>query len=257
MKFVDAHAHLTFEVSDELAPMLQRASEAHISSIINICSDLADLTRGLELSQSQKAPKIFTVAGRTPHDAAKVAAPFFEKVAECARQGKLIAIGETGLDYFYLHASKEVQGQVFIRHLELASQTHLPVVIHCRDAFDDLEKAIQEVAPNVAVMLHCFTGTLEEAKRAIDHGWYISLSGIVTFPKSAALQEVAKFVPKEKLLIETDSPYLAPQGFRGKKNEPAFLVQTAKYIASLRGETVENLGAQTAKNVERLFHVVS
>ena len=257
MKFVDAHAHITFEESDEIGATLMRASEAHISSIINICSDLEDLRRGLVLSQTQISPKIFIVAGRTPHDAAKIDEPFFELVAECAKQKKLVAVGETGLDYYYQHAAKEVQEQVFVRHLLLAAENNLPVVIHCRDAFDDLERIISQVAPGVAVMLHCFTGSLDEARRALDHGWYISLSGIVTFAKSTALQEVAKFVPKERLLIETDSPYLAPQGYRGKKNEPAYLVQTAKFIANLRQESVEDLASQTAKNVEGLFHVVS
>lgn len=257
MSFIDAHAHLTSDADLDLAPLLARAFASGVRGIINVCTELDDLARGIALAKRSDAPKIYTAAALTPHDAAKDDALFYNEIARLALAKELIAIGETGLDYYYNHAPKDVQIRSLQRYLLLANEAHLPVVIHCRDAFDDLMAVICEITPDIQVMLHCFTGSVDEAKRAVERGWYISLSGIVTFPKSTALQEVAKYVPPDLLLIETDSPYLAPQGFRGQKNEPALLVETAKMVASLRGVTTQELALSTSNNVQRLFHGVS
>lgn len=257
MSFIDAHAHLSHDANSDVAPLLARAFTAGVRSIINVCTELDDLTRGIALAKTVKAPKIYTVAALTPHDAAKDDTAFYEEIKRLALAKELVAIGETGLDYYYNHAPKEVQIQALRRYLLLAQSVQLPVVIHCRDAFDDLMAVIHETTPKIQVMLHCFTGSLDEAKRAVDCGWYVSLSGIVTFPKSTALQEVAKYLPQDLLLIETDSPYLAPQGFRGQKNEPALLVETAKVVAVLRNIALEDLAICTSNNCQRLFHGVS
>ncbi len=255
MTFIDAHAHLTGEDSPDLQAVLERAYKAGVHGIINVCTSLSDFQRGIRLSQTQHAPKVYTVASCTPHDAASEDPEFF---AEIRRQvSNVIAIGEIGLDYHYDFAPKSVQHECFRRYLALAREAQLPIVIHCREAFDDLIAIIDEVHPDVRVMLHCFTGTLSEAKRAADRGYYISLSGIVTFPKSSELQRVAEYIPDDLVLLETDSPYLAPQGFRGKKNEPAYLVETAKFVAKLRGKSVEALGESSTQNVKRLFHGIS
>ncbi len=257
MSFIDAHAHLTFDEHADLEPLLQKAFAAGVRGIINVCTELDDLKRGVALAKTAVEPKVYLAAALTPHDALKDDTLFYAEIERLAKLEELVAIGETGLDYYYNHAPRDVQLQALRRYLKLADSTNLPVVIHCRDAFDDLVTAIDDTAPNIHVMLHCFTGSVEEAKRAADRGWYISMSGIVTFPKSVALQEVAKAVPQELLLIETDSPYLAPQGFRGQKNEPALLVNTAKFIADLRGQSLDALASSTAANTKRLFHGVS
>lgn len=257
MSFIDAHAHLTSDEHADVVPLLERAYAAGVTAIINVCTALDDLQRGLALSQTAKSPKVYTVASLTPHDAAKDDALFFKEIERLAHAKELAAIGEIGLDYYYNHAPKDVQIATLKRYLLLAQSSNLPVVIHCRDAFDDLCIVIDETAPNIKVMLHCFTGSLDEAKRAVARGWYVSMSGIVTFPKSTSLQEVAKYVPDDLLLIETDSPYLAPQGFRGQKNEPALLVQTARFVAMLRNTTAEQLGHVTSNNVKRLFYGIS
>jgi TatD DNase family protein len=255
--FIDAHAHLRFDEQADVRPVLERAFAAGVTAIINVCTELEDLQRGHALSKTATCPKVYTVAALTPHDAAKDDTLFFKEIQRLAHEKQLAAIGETGLDYYYNHAPKDVQIAALRRYLLLAQSANLPVVIHCRDAFDDLCLVIDETAPNTKVMLHCFTGSLEEAKRAVDRGWYVSMSGIVTFPKSTSLQEVAKYVPDELLLIETDSPYLAPQGFRGQKNEPALLVQTATMVATLRNTTADVLGLVTSNNVKRLFYGIS
>lgn len=251
---IDAHAHLTHAEADAVQQLLQRAKEANVEAIINVCCDLDDLLRGLKLAESSQNPKVYTVAALTPHDAAKDDTAFFQQIKKCISEKKLVAIGETGLDYYYNHAPKEVQMASFARYRDLAQEHNLPIVIHCRDAFDDVCNILD---PLEKVMLHCFTGTVAEAERALERGWYISLSGIVTFPKSTGLQEVAKMVPLDRLLIETDSPYLAPQGYRGQKNEPSFLVATAKIVAALKGISVAALAEATTKNVKRLFHGIS
>ena len=257
MPFIDAHAHLTFADAQNVDELLERAAGANVCSIINVCTDMGDLERGLALAKRSTAVAIYTAAALTPHDAGKDDEAFYAEIAKNAEGKNLIAIGEIGLDYHYNFAPKDVQIATFKKYLMLAKQHALPVVIHCRDAFDDLVRVIDETAPNIAVMLHCFTGSVDEAKRAVDRSWYVSMSGIVTFPKSTALQEVARFIPNNLLLIETDSPYLAPQGFRGQKNEPANIVHTAKFVAHLRGMSIEDLGIITTDNVKRLFHGVS
>lgn len=251
---IDAHAHLTHSADEDPEGLLERAQHAKLQAIINVCTDEEDLKRGLALFEKQQNPRVYVAAALTPHDAARDDALFYKAIEAAASTGKLVAIGEFGLDYHYDLAPKDVQINVVKRYLELARKVELPVVIHCREAFADLFELLSATRE---VMLHCFTGSLEEAQEAVARGWYVSLSGIVTFPKSVALQEVAKWLPLDKMLIETDSPYLAPQGYRGKINEPAFLEATAKYIAALRGISVEELIKATADNAKRLFHGIS
>ncbi|HPE85657.1 MAG TPA: YchF/TatD family DNA exonuclease, partial [Chlamydiales bacterium] len=225
--FFDSHAHLTADsVYPHIDSILNRAKEAGISHIANICTDPQTLERGLILAE--RYPWVYNVGATTPHDVEKEgseAFPIFEKAARC---GKLAAIGETGLDYHYEHSPKEIQQEYLKRYFALAQEVDLGVVIHCREAFDDLfalaDRHYEKTKP---LVLHCFTGTLDEAKEVIKRGWYLSLSGIVTFKRSEVLREVAKLVPLPQLLIETDTPYLAPMPYRGKPNEPAYVTETA------------------------------
>jgi TatD DNase family protein len=252
----DSHAHLTSRaVFDQLTPILERAQHAGVKRIVNICTDPLSLERGLQLSQHY--PWIYQAAATTPHDVEKEGEAVFEIIANSARRGDLKAIGETGLDYYYEHSNRDIQKHFLRRYLHLALECHLPVIIHCRDAFTDLFNILDEeyqinrqYAPGV---LHCFTGTLSEAEGVLKRDWMLSLSGIVTFKKSHELQKVAREVPLEKLLIETDTPYLAPQKHRGQQNEPAFLTETADFIASLKQMSFEEIAQATTRNATHLF----
>jgi TatD DNase family protein len=254
--FIDSHAHLTSPaVFDELEGVLERAQQAGIKAIVNICTDPLSLERGLALSQ--RYPWIYQAAATTPHDVEKEGEQVFEVVAASARQGQLKAVGETGLDYYYEHSNRAIQKDFLRRYLHLALECQLPVVIHCREAFQDffeiLDAEYQINGRHAPGVLHCFTGTMAEAEEVIKRGWMLSLSGIVTFKKSVELQQVARRVPLEQLLIETDTPYLAPQKHRGKQNEPAFLLETAQCIAELKQISFEEIAEATAYNARRLF----
>lgn len=256
MGLIDSHAHLTSSaVFDQLDAILERAQQAGVQAIVNICTDLLTLERGIALSQ--RCPWIYQAAATTPHDVEKEGEQVFGKMAESARHGLLKAVGETGLDYHYEHSNRVIQKQFLRRYLHLALECQLPVIIHCRDAFQDffeiLDAEYQVNGRHAPGVLHCFTGTLAEAEEVIKRGWMLSLSGIVTFKKSIELQEVARQVPLSQLLIETDTPYLAPQKHRGKQNEPAFLAETAQFIASLKQISYEELAQVTAQNAKSLF----
>jgi TatD DNase family protein len=254
---IDSHAHLT---TQELVDgELERAHDAAISAIINICTDASSLEKGLLLASRSTLPRIYNVASTTPHDVEKDGHHFFPMVEKAARANKLVAIGETGLDYYYQYAPRDVQIYFLSQYLQLAQQTDLPVVIHCRDAFQDFYTLFDEEARRkkepLRTVLHCFTGTLEEAREGLDRGLFFSFSGIITFPKSEALREVVRSVPLNRLLIETDSPYLAPMPFRGKKNESAYLVETAKMVAMLKGISFEELARATSENATNFFRL--
>jgi TatD DNase family protein len=254
--FVDSHAHLTFPTLETpLDELLERAQKAGLTKIINICTQPEELRMGFELSKAY--PWVYQVGATTPHDVEEDGERCFDFFAEHAH--RLVAIGETGLDYYYDHSPRELQKEFLRRYLKLARKHALPVVIHCREAFSDffkiLDEEFQAGGKHLPGVLHCFTGTVDEAKEVVERGWYLSLSGIVTFKKSEELRDVAKLVPKHQLLIETDTPYLAPMPYRGKTNEPAYIVETAKCIAQCRGESVEELAQTTTQNALELFRL--
>jgi TatD DNase family protein len=252
--FVDTHAHLTSpQVADKLDEMLKRAELHRIGKIVNICTDEATLKEGLALANEESRKWIFTTAATTPHDVEKEGVSFFPLVEEAAKNGDLIAIGETGLDYFYEHSPRALQKEFLLRYFDLSKKLQLPVIFHCRDAFEDLFALADAHYAQKPAVLHCFTGTLEEARGVLDRGWYLSISGIATYKKSEELRQVVKYVPLDRLFIETDTPYLAPQGRRGQMNEPSFLIETAELIASLKGIKLEALGEVTSQNAEQFF----
>lgn len=253
MPFFDTHAHLT---SDSIYPILdtviENAKKNEVEKIINICTDELTLNRGFELTA--KHPWIKTAAATTPHDVEKEGERVFPSMESAAKEKKLIAIGETGLDYYYEHSNKKIQQKFLVKYLHLAQETNLPVIIHCREAFEDLFSIVDlEYDKKAKLILHCFTGSLTEAEKVLQRGWFLSLSGIVTFKKSLNLQEVAKMVPLNSLLIETDSPYLAPQSQRGKQNEPMFIKETASFIAQLKNLSSEELNKHLYENACRAF----
>lgn len=251
---IDSHAHLTSDaVYGEVDALLARAQEAGVTRIVNICTDAVTLERGLLLAQ--KYSWIKNAAATTPHDVDKEGEAVFPLMEQAAKSGHLVAVGESGLDYYYEHSPKELQQAFFVRYLQLATACRLPIVIHCREAFADLFSLMDTHYAGKPAILHCFTGTVDEAKEVLKRGMMLSLSGIVTFKKSEALREVAKLVPLDHLLIETDTPYLAPQSHRGKTNEPAFLAETARFIAEVKGVTVQELVQATADNARRIFQM--
>lgn len=257
MNFIDSHAHLTCDtVFGDIEGILDRAKSSGIAAVINICTDATTLERGIALSQ--KYPWVYTVASTTPHDVNKEGESFFPIVANHAKNGLLIAIGETGLDYYYEHSPKELQKQFLRSYLHLALECHLPVVIHCREAFDDffsiLDAEYQIGGKHAPGVLHCFTGSLKEAEMVFKRDWFLSLSGIITFKKSSVLREVAKMAPLDRLLIETDTPYLAPQTRRGKTNEPSYLPEIAATIAEAKKLTLEEVGKALTANTQKLFN---
>lgn len=247
--YIDSHAHLT---SDELYfqsdEIVKRAQSLKITKIINICTDIKTLERGLHLSK--RYPWIVNAGSTTPHDVEKLGKKEFLAFQKAAEDGSLVSIGETGLDYYYEHSPKELQKKFLVRYLELAKKHQLPVIIHCREAFSDLFEICDKHYPVGNLILHCFTGTKEEAEEVIKRGWFLSLSGIVTFKKSQWLQEIAKHLPIDQVLIETDAPYLAPGRKRGKRNEPSFILETYQFVAQLRGINPEDLGTQMEHNLE-------
>ena len=254
----DSHAHLTSdEIYADIDAILQRAKKAHVENIINICTDKTTLERGLLLVE--KYPWVHNVAATTPHDVEKEGEEVFPLMERIAKEKKLAAVGETGLDYHYTHSKKDIQQHFLRKYLSLALCCDLPIVIHCREAFDDLfsilDSDYKKDGKLAKGVLHCFTGTLKEAEQVIKRGWYLSLSGIVTFKKSEALREVAKIVPLDQLLIETDAPYLAPQSHRGKINEPSYIQETAEMIAKVKGIDVKEVIEQTTINAKNLFKI--
>lgn len=255
--FVDSHAHLTSEqLAQQAKEMVARAKKAEVDWIINICTNQKSLEEGLKLQQGF-VENIRNAAATTPHDVEKEGALFFPIVAQHAKNKKIVAIGETGLDYFYEHSAKAIQQQFLSKYLELAKIEKMPVIFHCRDAFADLFSITDAEYVNLPALLHCFTGSLAEAKEALNRGWYISFSGIVTFKKSQPLRDVVKYVPLDRLLIETDAPYLAPEGKRGQMNEPAFVVETAEVIAKIKGLSLSEVGKITAHNARHFFSLKS
>ncbi len=251
MMFIDSHAHLEWEsYKADFSEVLKHAQNAKVELILNIGTTLEHCKQGIELAKQY--PHIFASVGIHPHDANKVPMDYLDQLKELAKNPKVKAIGEIGLDYYYEHSPREIQLQRFEEQVQLAKDLHLPLSIHCREAFQDCFDILNKISYFYGVF-HCFTGTQEEAKKALELGFYISFSGIVTFKKSTALQEVAKQIPLEKMLIETDAPFLAPEPHRGKRNEPAFVVLTAQKIADLKNTPLETVAQKTTHNAKTLF----
>jgi TatD DNase family protein len=266
--FVDSHAHLEMPQFDaDRDAMLARAHEAGIETIVAIGSGTGPGSLGcaIELAKRQNAgePQIYATIGIHPHEAKLATDADFDELSTLARNPKVIAWGEIGLDYFYDHSPREVQRSVFLKQLDLARAAKLPVVIHCRpsadsqNAWDECLAVLSEpwASSGLGGVLHCFTGVMEHARRALDLGFMISFAGNVTFPKAQNIRDAAREVPLDRIFIETDSPFLAPVPHRGKRNEPAFVREVARQIGELRGISTEEVGVQTAQNFSRFFRL--
>ena len=253
LPFIDTHCHLEMkEFDQDREEVIARAKEAGIEAAITIGSDLEGTLKGVELAETHDF--IYSSVGIHPHDAKDFTDQTLTLLKKLTQKAKVIAIGETGLDYHYDHSPRDVQRNVFEQHLSLAKETGLPAVIHSREADADTLKIVRDAGLSQGVF-HCFSGDVTMAEQVMALGFYISLAGPVTFKKARILQEVAKRVPDDYLLIETDAPYLAPEPFRGKRNEPARILHTAAKIAELRGITLQDISRITTLNAKRLFTI--
>ncbi len=250
LDLTDTHAHLDYLPPEQLPEVLGRARDAGVSKIITIGTGVDSSRRAVEIATGQ--PGVFAAVGVHPHEAAGATEDDWRALAELAASERVIAVGETGLDYFYEHSSKESQRAAFERHLDLADAHGLPIVIHCRDAYADLMEILERRCPESAV-LHCFSGGPEEAEAFLNLGCYISFSGIVTFANAEPVRRAAAIVPWDRLLVETDCPYLTPHPHRGRQNEPAYVALVAEKVAEVKEATIEKTVKATTANADRLF----
>jgi TatD DNase family protein len=256
MELIDSHAHIDFPQFDaDRDAMLARARAAGISTLLAIGSGPGPEKLDAAIPFADQHDWIYATVGTHPHEAKDLTPHHLDQLAKLARHPKVIAWGEIGLDYFYDHSPRDIQARVFRDQLTLAHQAKLPIIIHCRDAWPDTLNILDEAwrPTGLGGILHCFTSTLEDAHRGLDMGFLISFAGNSTYPKASNLRDVAKALPIEKILIETDSPFLAPQGYRGKRNEPAYVGEVAKALATVRNLHPEEVASATAANFRRFF----
>ncbi len=252
--FIDSHCHLSYDdYGDDLEQVIQRALDVDIKTMLTICTKLDEARSIIKLAQSRK--ELYCSVGVHPHDAESTDENLADALKTLAKEDKVIALGETGLDFYYEHSPRQKQTQAFKDHIQVAKETGLPLVVHTRDAEEETIACLAAERSNIKGVIHCFSGTQDLADQSLDLGFYISISGIVTFKKADELRAIVKNVPLERLLLETDAPFLAPVPQRGKRNEPAFMVHTAQVVADIKGVPLEELAAITSKNFYTLFNV--
>ena len=258
MELIDSHAHLEFPQFDaDREEMLERARTAGVTTLLAIGSGTGPGDLDAAIPFAEKHDWIYATIGIHPHEAKLGTDEDFARLEKLAKHPRVIAWGEIGLDYFYDHSPRDVQHRVFIQQMELARAAKLPIIIHCRDAWPDCLKLLEEhwKPAGLGGILHCFTSTLEDAQRGIEMGFLVAFGGAATYPKSQNIRGVAKVLPLEKLLIETDAPYLAPQPYRGKRNEPAYVAEVARTLGSVRNLSPEEIAAATTGNFRRFFGI--
>ena len=250
--FIDSHCHLDFpELSKDLPDLLANMVSNQVTHALCVAVDLPDFPRVLALADQHQ--NLFASVGVHP-DYQDTPEPTVEQLVALADHPRVVAIGETGLDYFRLKGDLEWQRERFRTHIRAARETSKPLIIHTREAAEDTIKIMREEgAEAVGGVMHCFAESWEVAEKAMELGFYISFSGIVTFKNALSIKDVAKKIPLDRMLIETDSPYLAPVPYRGKQNQPALVKHVAEEIAKIRGDSVENIGLSTSRNFFKLF----
>jgi TatD DNase family protein len=261
-KLIDSHCHLNLDYTPQsLDEIIREAKEAGVEALVTICTEISGISEVQKISETYE--QVFHTIGVHPDDSSQLSQGGLEglkRLEQAAIHPKCRAIGEIGLDYHNLHSSKEIQIQWLEQQLELAKRVELPVIIHSREAEDDLYARLKPYALGLPAgkipgVIHCFSGTLDFGKKCLDLGFLISFSGIVTFKKAEEVQSAAKLFPLEQILVETDSPFLAPVPFRGKKCTPKMVKQTAQKIAELRGIPLEEVALATTANAKRFFKI--
>lgn len=258
MFLVDSHCHLDYEpMSTDIEGTLRRAADKGVNGFLTICTDLTKIPVMTSIAESHE--NVYATVGVHPHESQHAGSDseIFKSLIEAASHTKVVGFGETGLDYYYTHSPKLVQQESFTSHIEAGIESKLPLIVHTRDAEEDTIHRIKTIGGGKARgVIHCFSGSAWLRDKALELGFYISISGIVTFNKAIALREIVRDVPLERLLIETDAPFLAPEPYRGKPNQPAYLVETAKKLADLKQVTYDELCHQTTQNFLTLFSKV-
>ncbi len=235
MDLIDTHCHLTFkELSGDVAAVIERSRAAGVTSWITVGTDPQENQKAVELTE--KFENMYAAVGTHPHEARTVTADTLKELRAIAQHKKVVAIGETGLDYHYNFSSHDEQKSVFAGQLKIAAEINLPAVIHCREAFDETMEILEQFGDDKKVVFHCFSGSASQAKIILDKGFYISFTGVVTFKNAETIREAARIVPVDRMMVETDCPYMSPEPMRKQKiNEPALMVHTAKRLAELKG----------------------
>ena len=251
----DTHCHLADpKLYGDLDGVLDRARAAGVDMIVSVgaISSIETDRRTVEIAESH--PHVYAIIGVHPHDAKDCDDARIDALRDLAKSKKVVAIGESGLDFHYMHSPQEAQEAALRRHLELASELELPISIHCRNAEERLAAIVREVGmPSRGGVIHCFTGDTNAAREFVALGFHISFSGIVTFRNAREVREAAPTVPDDRVMVETDAPYLAPEPYRGKRNEPAYVRRTLEVLATLRGVEADRLATITSENARRLF----
>jgi len=255
LELFDTHAHLHVpEFDADRAEMMARARQAGVTRMLTIGTEVPTSRAAVALAESE--PDVWASVGVHPHDAAEADADVLTEIERLAGGPRVVAVGEIGLDFFRNLSPREAQERVFRHCIGLARRVRKPVVVHCRDAHAEVLAILaEERVSEAGGIMHCFSGDVAIARRCLDLGLLISLAGPVTYPNARALPEVARFVPADRLVIETDCPFLPPQGYRGKRNEPAYLALTAARVAELRGEPLEDFARRASDNARRLLRI--
>ncbi len=255
---VDSHCHLDYaELYDQLNEVVKRAVLSQVNYLLTICTTPESFKRILLILKKYK--NIYGTYGIHPHETQKyknIDSSFISKVKK--KYKKIIGVGETGLDFFYNHSDKEVQKKSFIEHIKAASELNVPIIVHSRNAETDTYEILksEKKNSNLKILMHCFTGSKDFAKKLLDINCYISVSGIITFKNSTELSETISSIPIENLLVETDSPYLAPNPYRGKTNEPSFILHTIEKLSQIKQVTKESVMFNTTTNFKKLFNFI-
>ncbi|MFO0697695.1 MAG: TatD family hydrolase [Nitrospira sp.] len=252
---IDTHTHLDdARYNDDREAMITRAREAGVEAFLTIGCDLPTSQAAVQLANQY--PFVYASIGVHPHEVKHIGDSWYDEFRQLATNKKVVAYGEIGLDYHYNHSSPKEQRERFREQIQLARELRLPVIIHTREAQDDTIAILKEEhASEIGGVFHCFSGDAWLAKEGLDLGFYLSFSGILTFQNATALREIAKHTPLDRVLIETDCPYLTPVPYRGKRNEPAYVSQVAQQLASIHGLPLDDVADQTSKNAKRLFKI--
>lgn len=254
MELIDTHCHLTFkQLSSDIGAVIERSKAAGVTSWITVGTDIEENLKAIVLAN--KYENIYAAVGIHPHDAKDVTAQTITELKELAKNQKVVAIGETGLDFHYDFSPRQSQRRVFVQQLQIAKELNLPVIVHSREAFDETIDILQQFGSGVKkTLLHCFSGSAEQAKIVLNKGHYISFTGVVTFKNAHKTREAAKAVPLDRLMLETDCPYMSPEPMRKQKiNEPALMIHTAKFLAELKQTDFTDFAKQVTATSKSFF----